>query len=403
LIADFGAGPRIEKISHAGLKEEGMDFELTDEQRDVQKAAREFAQGEFDPDLALDLDQNRKFPESIWKKASQLGFIGIHYPEEFGGQGLGFFENLLVIEAFCRIDSGIGSVLSSVDQGSEVVLQFGSDEQKHQFLIPLTKGEKQMAIAFGESEDEKDFRVISTLAKRGTDGYSLHGKKSFVLNVSGANSFITLCKEPEEGWMTLMIERETDGIKVHPIEMMGWRMISYGDLFFKEVSVPIGNRIGREGNGMAHVNHCYRATGLKSAAQALGTAQGAFDRAMQYAKQREQFGRKLSQFQTIRHKLADMAASIEVGRWLTYKAATEYDQGKIDSEFLSVTQLEVGRRLVTVVDEALQIFGGYGYMAEQAVEHYFRDAWAIGAELGTEEEQKDAIAEIMLGPDSIKK
>jgi alkylation response protein AidB-like acyl-CoA dehydrogenase len=403
LIADLGAGPRIEKISHAGLKEEGMDFELTDQQRDVQKAAREFAQGEFDPDLALDLDQNRKFPESIWKKASQLGFIGIHYPEEFGGQGLGFFENLLVIEAFCRIDSGIGSALSSVDQGSEVVLQFGSHEQKHQFLTPLTKGEKQMAIAFGESEDEKNLTVISTLAKRGTDGYSIHGKKSFVLNVSGANSFITLCKEPKEGWVTLMIERETDGINVHPIEMMGWRMISCGDLLFKEVSVPVGNRIGREGNGMAHVNHCYQATGLKSAAQALGTAQGAFDRAMQYAKQREQFGRKLSQFQAIRHKLADMAVSIEVARWLTYKAATEYDQGKIDSEFLSVMRLEVGRRLVTVVDEALQIFGGYGYMAEQAVEHYFRDAWAIGAGLGTEEEQKDAIAEIMLGPDSTKK
>ncbi len=380
-----------------------MNFELTDEQRDVQKAAKEFAQGEFDPELALDLDQNRKFPESIWKKASQLGFIGIHYPEEFGGQGLGFFENLLVIEAFCRIDSGIGSALSSVDQGSEVVLKFGSHEQKHQFLRPLTKGEKQMAIAFGESEDGRDLTAISTLAKRGTDGYSIHGKKSFVLNISRADSFVILCKEPQEGWMTLMIEREMDGIEVHPIEKMGWRMISYGDLLFREVSVPLGNRIGPEGEEMAHVDHCHQALGLKSAAQALGTAQGAFDRAMQYAKQREQFGRKLSQFQAIRHKLADMAVSIEVVRWLTYKAATEYDHSRIDPGFLPITQLEVGRRLVAIVDEALQIFGGYGYMAEQAVEHYFRDTWAIGVELGTEEEQKDAIAEIMLGPDSIKK
>jgi alkylation response protein AidB-like acyl-CoA dehydrogenase len=131
--------------------------------------------------------------------------------------------------------------------------------------------------------------------------------------------------------------------------------------------------------------------GLKSAAQALGTAQGAFDRAMQYAKQREQFGRKLSQFQAIRHKLADMAASIEVTRWLTYKAATEYDQEKVDPGFFSIAQLEVGRRLISVVDEALQIFGGYGYIAEQAIEHYFRDAWAIGVGLGTEEEQKDEI------------
>jgi alkylation response protein AidB-like acyl-CoA dehydrogenase len=124
---------------------------------------------------------------------------------------------------------------------------------------------------------------------------------------------------------------------------------------------------------------------------------------MGHAKQREQFGRRLSQFQAIRHKLADMAGGIEVARWLTYKSATEYDRGKIDPLFFSITQLEVGRRLVRVVDEALQIFGGYGYMAEQAIEHYFRDAWAIGVDLGTEEEQKDAIAEIMLGPDSVKK
>lgn len=380
-----------------------MDFELSDEQKDVQKAAREFAQGEFDPDLALELDQKGKFPESIWKKAAQLGFIGIHYPEEFGGQGLGFFENLLVIEAFCRVDSGIGSALSSVDLGSEVVLKFGSNEQKNQFLTPLTKGGRRLGIAFAESEDGKDLTSISTVAEKKTDGYSIHGKKSFVLNASLADSFVTLCKEPREGSITLIVERERGGLEVHPIEKMGLRMIPFGDLLFKEVLVPTGNRIGREGEGMAHVNHCYQAIGLKSAVQALGTAQGAFDRAMQYTKQREQFGKKLSQFQVIRHKLADMAVSIEVARWLTYKAAAEYDHKRIDPGFLSIAQLEVGRRLISVVDESLQIFGGYGYIAEQAIEHYFRDAWAIGVELGTEEELKDLIAEIMLGHSSVKR
>ncbi len=142
---------------------------------------------------------------------------------------------------------------------------------------------------------------------------------------------------------------------------------------------------------------------LRSAAQGLGTAQGAFDRAMQHAKQREQFGRKLSQFQIIRHKLADMAVRIEGARWLTYKSAIEFDHGRMHPGSLLMAQLEAGRRLMGVVDEALQIFGGYGYTAEQAIEHYFRDAWAIGVDLGTEEEQKDAIAEILLGPDSIRK
>ena len=375
-----------------------MNFELSDEQKDVQKAAREFAQGEFDPDLALELDESGKFPDSLWKKASQLGFIGIHYPEELGGQGLGLFENLLVIEAFCRFDSGIGSALSTVDLGSEVILKFGSQEQKKQFLTPLTKGEKRLGVAFAESEDEKDLSSISTVSERKGEEYSVRGKKRFVLNASLADSFITLCKEPNEGWTTLIVERARDGIEVHPVEKMGLKMISFGDLLFNGVRVSLANRVGAEGEGLSHVDLCYQTMGLRSAAQALGTAQGALDRATQYAKQREQFGRTLSQFQVIRHKLADMAVNIEVARWLAYKSATEYDQEKTDPVSLSITQLEVGRRLVRVVDEAVQIFGGYGYMAEQTIEHYYRDAWAIGVGLGTEEEQKDAIAETLLGP-----
>ncbi len=376
-----------------------MDFELSDEQKDVQRAAREFAQGEFDPDLALELDQSGTFPESLWKKAAQLGFIGIHYPEELGGQGLGLLENVLVVEAFCSVDSGIGSALGMADIGSEVILKFGSKDQKERFLIPLAKGAKRMSIAFAESEDGQDLSSLSTISDRRGNEYFLRGEKRFVLNATLADSFITLCKEPEEGWSTWVVQRQQEGMTVHLIEKMGLRMIPFGDLSFNDVQVKLENRIGNAGEGMAHVCHCHQAMGLRSAAQALGTVQGAFDRAMGHAKQREQFGKKLSRFQAIRHKLADMAVDIEVVRWLTYKCATEYDQGKTDPGSLSIARLEAGRRLVRVVDEALQIFGGYGYIAEQAIEHYFRDAWAIGVELGTEEEQKDAIADILLGPD----
>jgi len=380
-----------------------MDFELSDVQKDIQKAAREFAQGEFDPDLALDLDQSGKSPEALWKKAAQLGFIGIHYPEEFGGQGLGLFESLLAIEAFCRMDSGIGSALGLVDIGSEVILKFGSKEQKERFLVPLTKGTKRMSIAFAESEDGQDLSSISTLAERRENEYLLRGEKRFVLNSSLADWFIVLSKEPKEGWITLMVERQQEGIVIHPLEKMGLKMVPFGDINFRDVRVPLNDQIGNVGEGMAHVHHCHQAMGLRSAAQALGTAQGAFDRATVYAKQRQQFGKRLSQFQAIRHKLADMAVDIEVSRWLTYKSAIEYDQEKLEPGFFSITQLEVGRRLARVVDEALQIFGGYGYIAEQAIEHYFRDAWAIRAALGTEEEHKDIIAEILLGSASIKK
>ena len=376
-----------------------MDFELSDVQKDIQKAAREFAKGEFDPDLALELDENRKPPESLWKKASQLGFIGIHYPEEFGGQGLGLLESLLAIEAFCRVDSGIGSALSMVDIGSEAILKFGSKEQKERFLVPLTKGAKRMSIAFAESEDGQDLSSISTLSERGRNEYVLRGKKRFVLNASLADWFITLSKEPKEGWITLMVERQQEGIVIHSLEKMGLKMIPFGDLDFKDVRISLNNQIGNVGEGMAHVGHCHQVMGLRSSAQALGTAEGAFDRAMGHAKQRQQFGKRLSQFQAIRHKLADMAVDIEVARWLTYKSAIEFDQEKLEPGFFSITQLEVGKRLARVVDEALQIFGGYGYIAEQTIEHYFRDAWAIRAALGTEEEHKDIIAELMLGSD----
>jgi alkylation response protein AidB-like acyl-CoA dehydrogenase len=348
------------------------------------------------------LDRTRQFPESIWKKACKLGFIGIHYPEEFGGQGLGVFENILVIEAFCRVDSGIGSSLSMVDVGSEIILNFGSREQKGKFLLPLTKGKKRLSIAIAESEDEKDISSISTIAKMSGEGYLLRGKKRFVLNASLADLFIILCKEPERGYMTLIIDREEEGLEITPIEKMGLKMIPFGDLHFKEFRVPLENLVGREGEGMLYISHWYQMMGLRTLAQALGVAEGAFDRAKEHAKLREQFGRKLSQFQVIRHKLADMAVSVEVTRWLTYRSAVEHDQGRIDTTSLPIAQVEAGRRLIGVVDEALQIFGGYGYMAEQAIEHYYRDAWAIGALLGTEEELNDIIAESILGPVSLK-
>jgi acyl-CoA dehydrogenase len=374
-----------------------MDIELGEEQKDIQKAAQEFAEGEFDPALALELDQKGEFPESIWKKAAQLGFMGIHYPEEFGGQGLGLLENVLVIEAFCRVDSGIGSALSFVDLGSDIILRFGSHEQKRRILIPLAKGEKRLSVAFGESEDRKDLLVISAVGEKKERGYLINGEKRFVPNVSLADAFVTLCKEPKAGWITLIVDRTRDGIEIHPTEKMGLRMIPFGGLHLKEVWVSDENRLGPEGEGVDHFSYFHRIIGLKSLAQASGVIRGAFDRALKYASQRKQFGRKLLEFQVIRHKLADMAVGMEVAQWFTYKSAIEVDRDEINHGSLSTAQLEVGRRLVWVVDEALQIFGGYGYIAEQDIEHFYRDAWAVAAELGTEEELKDEIAKKILG------
>jgi len=374
-----------------------MDFELSDEQKDIQKAATEFAHGEFDPDLAQELDQNGTFPEAMWKKAARLGFIGIHYPEEFGGQGLSLLENVLVIEAFCRADSGIGSALSLVDLGSELILKFGSQEQMRRFLPPLVKGAKRLTVAFGESEDDKDLPHISTMAEKRAKAYLIRGLKKFVLNAPLANSFIILCKESVEGWLPLIVEKDQNTMEVRPFDKMGLRMIPSGDLYLKDARVSHENRLGKKGEGIDLFQYFHQVMGLKSLGQALGVIGGAFDRAVKYSNRRQQFGRKLSQFQVIQHKLADMGVGSEVARWLTYRAAAEFDKKEMDPKPLLVAQIEVGKRMAWAVDEALQIFGGYGYIAEQEIEHFYRDAWAIRSLLGTEEELRDLLSQKILG------
>lgn len=374
----------------------GMEFELSEEQRDIQKAAEEFAQGEFDPDLALELDQKGLFPEAIWKKATQLGFIGIHYPEEVGGQGLSLMESILVTEAFCRVDCGIGSALSLVDLGSDLILKFGSKEQREKFLSPMVKGEKKLTAAFGESEDDQDLSVFSTRAERRGKDYLVKGIKKYVLNVSLADVFIILCRESDGDWLPLIVERDRDQIEVYPVEKMGLKMISSGDLHLKNMKVPHENRLGEKGQEMDLFQYYYRVKSLRFLAQALGLMEGAFERALKYSNQRVQFGKRLSQFQVIRHKLAEMQVGIEISKCLTYKAAIELEKREIDPRALFIAQIEVGRRMTWIVDEALQIFGGYGYMAEEEIERFYRDAWAIRSQLGTEEEIKDFLSERIL-------
>ena len=378
-----------------------MDFSLSAKQKNLQWAAGEFARGEFQPDLAMKLDQAGDFPESVWKKACGLGLIGVHYPREFGGSGLGIFETVLVTEALSRVDAGFGNVLASVDAGSEIILRFGTPEQKEKILPPLTKGDRRLSVAASETEDESDFTSSPTKAEKRTDGYILRGTRRFIPNATFADRFILLCHEPGEGMVTLMVGKGQEGVGVRPIEKMGLRLTPSGDIDLREVRVSFENRVGREGEGGLHFDHYHQERGLRNIAEALGAAQGAFDRAMQYGKQREQFGRRLSQFQIIRHKLAEMAAGLNVVRSLTYRAAGDYDRERLTPGSLAIARMEARNVLVRSVDEALQIFGGYGYMSDQEIERCYRDAWALAAELGTEEEQKDVIAREILGPPSV--
>ncbi len=311
--------------------------------------------------------------------------------------GLGIFETVLVTEALSRVDAGFGNVLASVDAGSEIVLKFGTREQKKKILPPLTKGDLRLSMAVSDTDDENDFPLSPTEAEKRVEGYILRGTRRLVVNAPVADRFILLCCEPGEGLITLMVEKGQEGIGVCPIEKMGLKFTPSGDIDLREVRVPPGNRVGKEGEGGLHFEHYRQERGLRNIAQALGAAQGAFDRAAQYGRQREQFGRRLIQFQVIRHKLAEMAAGLDRVRCLAYRAAGDYDRGRLTPGTLAIARMEARNVLVRSVDEALQIFGGYGYMADQEMERCYRDAWALAAELGTEEEQKDVIAGEILG------
>jgi alkylation response protein AidB-like acyl-CoA dehydrogenase len=383
---------------------EAVDFELTQEQKEIQKASREFIQGEFDREKIFEWEQTHTFPKEIWKKACKLGFIGIHFPKEYGGRGAGVFENILIVEEFCRGDSGVGVALSLVDFSSEVVLRFGTMEQKKKYLIPIAKGEFISAGAYTEPDHGSDITIMFTTALRQGDFFVINGAKTFTTNGMIADFFIVLCqtdphaKPSYRGQSTFLVERETKGFTTTEIGgKMGIRMTSTAQLSFNDVKVPLSHLLGEEGKGFYQVLEFFDESRIEIAAQAIGIAQGAFDRALDYAKKRMQFGKRLVDFQITQHKLADMATKIETARLLTYKAAWNYDQKRFDPKLTSMAKMFAGKTAVEVTDEAVQILGGYGCLSEYEVERFYRDAKITEIYEGTKEIQKNTIASALVG------
>jgi alkylation response protein AidB-like acyl-CoA dehydrogenase len=381
-----------------------MNFDLTEEQKGIQKAAFEFAQGEFDKEVALELERNHQFPSAILKKACSLGFIGIHYPEEYGGQGYGILENALIVEALCRRDSGIGVCLSIANFSSEIILRSGSDVQKKKYLIPITKGDAISAGAFTEPDHGSDITQVRTTAVKDGDGYLINGVKTFISNGTIADFVIVLCqsdpeaKPPYRGQSTIIVEKGSKGFEVSDLgEKMGIKMTSTTEMSFDQVRIPEENLIGTLNRGFYQVLEFFDESRVMVAAQALGIAQGAFDRALDYAKKREQFGQRLVEFQVTQHKLADMATQIEAARCLVYKAGWNFDQGRIEPKWTSMAKMYAGRVAVEVAQEAIQILGGYGYMLEYEVERFYRDARITEIYEGTREIQKNTIASAVIG------
>ena len=381
-----------------------MDFELDRTQQEIVKAVRDFTKGEFDKDLALELEEAHEFPRKIWQKAGELGLIGVHFPEAYSGQGLGCLEDILVIEELCRGDSTIGSAVALAAFASELILHNGTEAQKQAWLPKIAEGQVLSAGAFTEPDHGSDITRMNTTAVKDGDEWVLNGTKTFITNGGLASVYCVLCQTDGEitpshrGMSVILVEADRAGLTTADVgRKMGIRMMATAEVNFKEVRVPAANLLGEEGRGFYQVLHFFDESRIQVAAQALGTAQGAYDRALSYVKQREQFGKKIAQFQVTQHKLAEMATKIELARLMTYKAAWNFDQGRIDPKLTSMAKMVAARTAVEVCDEAIQLHGGYGYMSEYEVERFYRDAKITELYEGTREIQKNTIASALIG------
>ncbi len=286
-----------------------MNFELTEEQKDIREAVREFARKEFDKETALRYDLEHKPPLDILKKAAKLGFIGVHYEEEYGGQGLGALENAIIAEELCRADSSIGAFLLLADFACEMIKWDGTEEQKETYLPKVCAGEWLSAGAFTEPNQGSDLTEVATTAVKDGDEWVINGTKTFITNGEICEFAITLCQtDPNaspkyRGMSTIIVPR--DQFEATDVgHKLGIRMTSTAELSFKDARVPLENLLGKENRGFYQTLQFFDESRIEIAAQALGTAEGAFDRALAYAKEREQFKKKLFEMPVIQHKLA---------------------------------------------------------------------------------------------------
>ncbi len=381
-----------------------MDFELTQEQKDIQRAAREFAQAEFTPERGREYDEKEEFPFDLWKKACELGFIGVHFPEEYGGAGMGYLENTLIAEEFCRADSTIGSAIILSDFSSEVIMKFGSEEQKEEVLPKVASGKAITAGCYTEPEAGSDLTAIRTKAEKDGNEWVINGTKTFITNAPIADYFVVLAvtdpnAQPRyRGFTTFLVRKNAEGLKINKITgKFGIRSSPTAEVSFKDVRVSEEDIIGQLNRGFYQVLEFFDGSRVEIAAQALGIAQGALDKTISYVKQRKQFGQPIGAFQALQHRIADMAAQLEACRLLVYKAAWKYDKGEIDPALTSMAKYYAGKLAVRICDEAIQMHGGYGYISEYDVERFYRDAKITEIYEGTKEIQLNTIAKGLLG------
>ncbi len=378
-----------------------MQFQLNEEQLMIQQAARDFAQNECLPGV-IERDEKQQFPKAQVLKLAELGFMGMMAAPEYGGAGMDTISYVLAMEEISKVDASV-SVCMSVNNSLVCwgLEKYGSEEQKQQYLVPLAQGRKNGELYIGafllsEPEAGSDATSQHTMAEDKGDHYIINGTKNWITNGGTASVYLVMAQtdaaKGSKGINTFIVEKNTAGITVGPKEnKLGIRGSDTHSIMFQDVKVPKQNRIGDDGLGFSFAMKTLAGGRIGIAAQALGIASGAYERAVDYSKQRKAFGKEIAQHQAIQFKLADMATRIEAARLLCLRAAWEKDNGDDYTLSSSMAKVFTSETAMWVTTEAVQIHGGYGYVKEYHVERLMRDAKITQIYEGTSEVQRIVI------------
>ncbi len=378
-----------------------MDLTLNEEQKMVQETARRFAENEVAP-IAAEMDAKGEVPFAAIRKMAQLGFLGLTAPEEYDGGGADTVSYVLALEEISKACASTAVVMAVQNSLFNYPLSvFGTEEQKERFLRPAARGEKIGAFALTEPEAGSDAAAQKTTAVREGDVYVINGTKHFITNGPFADLVLLFAMTDKSlghrGITAFIVEKGTPGFSVGKVEhKMGIRASATSELVFEDCRVPVENRLGQEGEGFKIAMVALDAGRIGIGAQAVGISRAAYETALRYAKERQQFGQPIARFQAIQWMLADMITRIEASHLLTLQAALKHDAGERHTLESAMCKLFASETASFVTDCAIQILGGYGYMQEYPVERYYRDARITRIYEGTNEIQRLVIANQIL-------
>ena len=378
-----------------------MQFEFTPEQIQLRKTVREFAEAEIAPHV-LEWDEDQIFPIEAIKHAGRLGFLGAIFPEELGGAGLGYIDYAIIIEELARVDPSVGLIVAAHNSlCTNHIYLAGNDEQRAKYVPKLATGEWIGSWALTEPESGSDAGSMRTKAVKHGQCWVLDGSKNFITNAQYADVVVTMAitdrAASQHGVSAFLVEKHVPGFRVGKKEnKLGMRASATGELAFTSCRLPESQLLGKPGEGFVDSLRILDGGRISIAALSVGTAQGAYEAALKYSMQRKQFGRPISEFQSIQNKLADMATEIDAARLLTYRAGWMKDQGHRVTKESAMAKLFASEVAVRVTNEAVQIHGGYGFIKDYPVEKFYRDVKLCTIGEGTSEIQRLVIARQLL-------